>query len=1354
MQNDKYTQAFNFVSALQGGVDPRTGLYSTSMKLGSLVANAGMGPLLDISLSYSPVQSENKFALGMGISLGISMYDDTNQSLLLSTGEAYRTYSTPLGKVKPRQQNIENFKLTKHEAGYLLHHKAGVSELMTLCHGNTFVSSILETPFGHKMKLEWSNHDGMRLEKVLDGNGSELCTFHYAAGKIIISLLRPDSKTENPLTVTLTTENDYLKKITLNKMAWLLDYNPDFSIGGKSLLQRIIFPTGGQEEVTYRHHPGHFYPVVDKHTIEAGFGAPPQVTRYHYSENNFLGSNLTFNNASGDADGLYDYEGSYLYWSQATHEHLDHATNSAKPTVITRTYNNFHLMISEETASGKALHRLETDYNIKHNLPFSKQNNTVQFPRNVRESWRKGNEGPRTETTFYEYDNAGNLTKTISPTGAVTLLAYYSPSGEGVDCPASPQGLTSLLKSKTVFHPVSKNWADECATKTYYTYQKVNTLPQSHNSYAVIKDQEITSIGYVNEKVKATLNHTPGAFNWDDYDNVVLSSHSSVVNKDVKSPFFGRLIKSRRTLNGSDGVKYLSEQTYEYAYREGILSMTHLGRSHDGLVMTERSDTSVYTGASLKKTDVVEDEVEYFYDAVGRLDKVGFNTGSPDRAVSQQYEYVLPDKTAGVPAMTLFTDVHRNKLRISYDGLGRETKHEIMNPDGHLDTVDGQPITVQKGDWYIVKTLVWDDLGRKLSETGQDLIPKGNKEAPQTVTYTITRDWDDWGGACATKGSDDVTHHTDMDLVTLVTSTWLSGKNNTRSGQTRVFCDPRTHLPLKKELLTPEGLAYATTLQNYDEMGRLRKATDENGNTTSWNYDAMGRVIKTTYPDGSIIVKEYAAFSLSDHVTHLTLITAQGKKINLGTQRWDGLGRLTETVSGGRKTTFYYEYAWQHKPTRQVGPDGTEVHLIQDGQLGGAITRVKAGGIDHVFNYDQKMRHMVNAEVDKAGTSQGWTLYPSGRLMKETSAVLGSDPVATQWNYSLCGQPVRVTSNGSQQTCTYSALGHLERIQDNAINVTLKYDNLGRVEEWTAEERQSKARLKTTRIPDHYGREVSRHLDHSNGFQRIITQVWQRNNLISERACHDEKGLARLKETFKYDNRNRLVNYTCEGSDLPKDPYDNVFKGQEFIFDALNNITVCRTLLSTGDINEARYFFSEKDPCQLIGITNGAPDRQQESSVEKSDAAKTSLGYPRQIYLEYDEAGRMTRDMEGRKLKYDALGRLSGITGGSYKYDANNRLVYQKVDKNNRAHRLYYRAERLVSEWITEGDKKPDATKDQQVRLMYAGGGCVAQETQQNGEVTTMLTGTNSKNSVVVQIARDVVHENVYTPYGYVKREE
>lgn len=68
-------------------VDPRTGLFECFMPLPAITGNAGQGPVLDMSLYYSPAVN-NIAALGDGWSFGsIATYFERNGALTLHTGE-------------------------------------------------------------------------------------------------------------------------------------------------------------------------------------------------------------------------------------------------------------------------------------------------------------------------------------------------------------------------------------------------------------------------------------------------------------------------------------------------------------------------------------------------------------------------------------------------------------------------------------------------------------------------------------------------------------------------------------------------------------------------------------------------------------------------------------------------------------------------------------------------------------------------------------------------------------------------------------------------------------------------------------------------------------------------------------------------------------------------------------------------------------------------------------------------------------------------------------------------------------------------------------------------------------------
>ena len=50
-----HSNAFNFMSFIEGQVDPRTGLYTCSIKLPELLANQLCGPVVPLHLNFNPL---------------------------------------------------------------------------------------------------------------------------------------------------------------------------------------------------------------------------------------------------------------------------------------------------------------------------------------------------------------------------------------------------------------------------------------------------------------------------------------------------------------------------------------------------------------------------------------------------------------------------------------------------------------------------------------------------------------------------------------------------------------------------------------------------------------------------------------------------------------------------------------------------------------------------------------------------------------------------------------------------------------------------------------------------------------------------------------------------------------------------------------------------------------------------------------------------------------------------------------------------------------------------------------------------------------------------------------------------
>lgn len=108
MNNTFTTQAGNFVSVVQTGVDPRTGQFQVNFPLAQLTANRLLGPELSLSLNYSTLTHDN-WGFGEGFSLGLTQYDSTSNLLSLSSGEKYRLAR---GSDVIRHQKLKHLRFT------------------------------------------------------------------------------------------------------------------------------------------------------------------------------------------------------------------------------------------------------------------------------------------------------------------------------------------------------------------------------------------------------------------------------------------------------------------------------------------------------------------------------------------------------------------------------------------------------------------------------------------------------------------------------------------------------------------------------------------------------------------------------------------------------------------------------------------------------------------------------------------------------------------------------------------------------------------------------------------------------------------------------------------------------------------------------------------------------------------------------------------------------------------------------------------------------------------------------------------------------------------------------------------
>lgn len=1218
---DFYSQAFNFPSALQGGVDPRTGLYGLNLPVARLIGNANLGPSIDLALRYDPLGAAAP-GLGRGFTLGLSQYDSDQRLLTLSTGDRFKVYETATS-VSLQQNRLNTVRFEKLTSGtyagyYRIIHKSGDVELLRNDAFKVKVPSQIFSPIGRRLDLTWDQSGTTRRLTQVKDETTILFQASYADTVSTLTIW-PDQTTS--YTLRLSFQNGYLTRIENTTqtpaLAWTMTYG---NVGSNQLLTKIQSPTGLIEQVVYQAGAVAFpsgaglpaLPRVDSYT-QYPQGNQPAISRtYQYSTTNYLGASASGGRWSADSDYLYDILTIYTYWSREI------STCDGRTMTIERTYNNFHLQTRESVTQGASARTTDTTYYARIGTQFQDQPPQFQLPQSSTVTYaRNGGQSSRAETTRTEFDSAGNLTRQVTPDGTDTAWIYYPATGEAGNCPADPNGFVRFPKTCTVTPPTTGY--DAPVEVTTYAYGAFAPRPGTPVSNAVMKQREDIS-----------------------RNGRLLRSSAYAYVTDSASPELGRMSRLTETIHVPGGTPSSYERRTDFTITRqgGGLAQTATTTTYDGLSTTRRRTQSTYGARLLSETDPWGIETRYTYDGLGRILGSTTNPGT-DFQTTQSYAYALLGGAQNTSATTV-TDVRGTRTRYWTDALGREIRREMIDPDGALQ------------GWITIAERSYDAWGRVTVATDLDML-RADAGSGGTVVSGATRfSYDDWGGNDLTTLPDGHQDRTAYDPVTLQAQTGLVG-----AGQGyQVTTYNLLGLPLTLARFAPGGDVQATITCAYDGIGRLRSRTDELGQITTYAYDDWDRVTATTLPDGSVVRKTYAPGS-----NDALIATIAVGDTALGSQSFDGLGRKHMVSTGGETTSFVYD-GNQPVPSAETRPDGITAGFGWEPALGFVRTRTTAGGLTQTFTYVPAGALLTQA-TGTGGTVRNLAYYPSGLLHSETvQATSGSPARSASYLYSLQGRLQHWTDvTDITQHVTYDGLGRTTGLTDPAMSASISYDAVGRAAGWSVTDTASGRTLTTTLGYDAFGREVSREL--SGDTTLSITQSWRSNGQISGRITRQSSTTLR-DESFGYDRRNRLTSYGCTGSTPPVDASGRPVLAMALTYDPLDNVTRCVTTLDNGT-DTADFTYDGTDPVKLIRITHTHP------------------GYPARIDLAYDAAGRMIRDEAGRSLGYDALGRLisvDGASGATYGYDATDRLVTQTPGGSSRQD-IHYRSG-LISNQLDE----------------------------------------------------------------------
>lgn len=1206
-----HSNAFNFMSYLQGGVDPRTGQYTVSLSLPELKANGLAGPIVPLTLSFNPLNLRDS-GFGAGWSLQLSEFDITRQILSLSSGETFKVTGAGLGgRMNMQEQKLDSFHAYDEGTQYRVVYKSGMTEILSVVSGvaNGAVPTQVYSLEGRWVKLAYTSFNGSpMLQSIEDEAGQTLLSIERA-GNIISINLYPYGVGGEPLSVfTLSHRPERLESdFTLptdDKASWRFTYT---GVRGFICISQVETPTGAHETIEYT-DAGHRHPApaasnlprVTRHTVDPGCDQPIVETEYNYvlplatNEHNFLGFGSGLVWTDDGLDNLYKVMGAYDYGSV---EKLLIAGKEVRR--IERTFNRFHLLTEEKTIKNGVQKIIKTTYHERESLdiPFDAQPSILQLPHQVDTLW--SNEGrARLESVRTEYDVYGNLTEQQGVDGVIERTTYYPADGIIDFCPPDPEGFVRYIKNKCV-NPSEAFEEGAQTLRTDYRYGSYKALSSERADWISVEREVLVDI-QKNQEIE--LQVTEYQYHKDSADYLS----------------YGRLEKETVSYPSQAGAALMLYTAYTYSSKiarfgrtgETILLTTEVATTEFDLTSkTITREMSLIHGQPLLERDDNDVEVRYTYDTLGR---VLTETVAPDTEyeASRLYEYQL-SPAKGIQATQTSTNVKGVKTRTLLDGLNRVVGEERQNADAtDLKRVD---------EFRPIYEATYDVFGGLLNETEFDWL-----DDTEVLILHSSFVYDDWDQQCTEIRPDGVKVHevTDpigtADWTGVIVTSWFEVPGSQDLFDRSVTQMNTFNKPVRTERFDKTGkISLSVHVYDYDGLGRTRRDVNALKRETIYTYDAFDRMISSTLPGGAVVERTYAEHSNEDLPT---LISVDGNV--LGTQAFDGLGRMTTSITGGRIKLFAYQEG-ALRPSCVTTAAGEHINYEYLPSLSeDPVRRVVPAGTAN-YSYDKYNGRLLNC--DEQGQSLARTYFSTGEVSTETVSTDGAAGLTMTYTYSLRGRLLAYTDViGQEQVYKYDGVGRLASTVLGSTQSTFTYTALGQTERISTVDSVSKQAVILTLAYDEHGREVSRLFD-LDGIEQTLVQVYDAVDNLTSRTLSQGGEILR-KEVYSYDVRGRLEAYECSGSQLPVDSFGGAIETQVFIFDVMDNMTEVLTFYTGGESNTSRYYYESPDPVQLTRITNDF------------------VGAPAEITLRYDLDGNLVHDEVGRTLVYDELGRLINVS--------------------------------------------------------------------------------------------------------------
>jgi len=558
-------------------------------------------------------------------------------------------------------------------------------------------------------------------------------------------------------------------------------------------------------------------------------------------------------------------------------------------------------------------------------------------------------------TTYYNYDDDGDLTQTISPPQT---------SGEGVVSPTTTNTYDARdnLISKTVLVASASGETSAVYDTTDYTYSPENQL------LTTTVERDVN--GSTTPTAETTTNHynDEGSLDYTQDPDGVRTCYSYTALQQVQTKTVGcgtpeasppettiyTYTPDGQVLTKEDGD--LNTTTYGYDGDGDLVSVTQppaaAGGSTDevttygydlGGLKTSMTDADANAASSdpspswtyshnadgelHTKTDSLGDTWTYTYDA---NDKLASETDANTNAVAAANSISDPTPT----------------IEYEYDPQGQVTEESFPGCEGSVSACAPRQWQYD-ADGDVIQTV--DASGTTLyiynndDELSQETLPAG----AGTIVY----------------GYD------------------LAGERTT---------------------LQEPGATTSDTY-SYDEAGDMISVEDAAGKTTDYSYDPAGRLIETSYPNGATTADIYDP---AGRISTVTNKDGSGNVVSALTYGYDGAGNVIAIADAGVSTPAAYTY------------DNLERLISESVPAGFEVASAPAVNQQFGYDADGNRTSLVVGSADTTGdVSKTYTYNGDSNRLQSSFPTLGSSS-ATAYCYNADGELTTTAADSTTGDCT------------------------------------------------------------------------------------------------------------------------------------------------------------------------------------------------------------------------------------------------------------------------------------------------------------------------------------------------